>query len=908
MRGPKDVVHADMGQDRGWPLSRDVHLALSGRGWSSETASPKGARFALPSDSPQIIARPRLFARFAAKSTVAVIGSAGYGKSALVASWLAQSGPGDAVAWLTLDRSDCDPGRLAADLLAALQSPATGRLGRSLLTFEAPPIFADRLAFVDALHEALFEADIPLTLVLDDLQEISRSQTAREMIDYLMLWMPAHVRTVIIARALPPLRLQRLRLAGRLELITHRDLAFTLPETAEAVRGWDPEIDQDAIEGIHQLTNGWPAGVRMAVLAIKAGSIADLPQALGQDDALADYLATEVLTSLEPHVREFVLEATIDDRVCPSLIDAIRESTDSAAMFEQCIRDGLFLSRESGPTDEPWFRWHALFAAHMRARRKQRAGRSAALEHRAALWWRNIDAQPAVTHALAAHEVALASDIAARSWLELVLSGRADTARTIAEETLAGATEKAELHLARAFVAAERGATHTARVELNNASRASSRLQGEARLRFEARFTMIELFVVRDRAALAESVARGREVLTQMESASWTLDRATLALVQLCLGIGEARLLEHPAEAVRLLQEARSAATAAGYTALQLAAEAELCIPSIATGRLEDTRQLAEAVLAQAAAKGWAELPSVAPAYGYLGWLAFWRGHSRQARQLLERCMANLLPNDWGLLGLATTVHAQACISGGDVDAAENDGHRAEQLARHGRMPPWWPSLLTALQASVLAARGRIDEAVALVIEPTTGPQYYLATCYRANVLLRGGRPDATLAVLEDFPPDRMFPHVAGAVEALRAEALSEQGAKEAAHAALERALTEAQKYDFMEPFLMVGARISRLLEEHAGVGTAYPEFLIQVRNHLHAPTPAAVNEWGERLTGREQNILRYLATDLSLSEVADAEFISVNTVKTHIAHIYRKLAVSNRRAAVRRAADLRAL
>jgi LuxR family maltose regulon positive regulatory protein len=194
-----------------------------------------------------------LFARFAAKSTVAVIGSAGYGKSALVASWLAQSGPGDAVAWLTLDRSDCDPGRLAADLLAALQSPASGRLGRSLLTFEAPPIFADRLAFVDALHEALFEADIPLTLVLDDLQEISRSQTAREMIDYLMLWMPAHVRTVIIARALPPLRLQRLRLAGRLELITHRDLAFTLPETAEAVRGWDPEIDQDAIEGIHQL-------------------------------------------------------------------------------------------------------------------------------------------------------------------------------------------------------------------------------------------------------------------------------------------------------------------------------------------------------------------------------------------------------------------------------------------------------------------------------------------------------------------------------------------------------------------------------------------------------------------------------------------------------------------------------
>lgn len=65
------------------------------------------------------------------------------------------------------------------------------------------------------------------------------------------------------------------------------------------------------------------------------------------------------------------------------------------------------------------------------------------------------------------------------------------------------------------------------------------------------------------------------------------------------------------------------------------------------------------------------------------------------------------------------------------------------------------------------------------------------------------------------------------------------------------------------------------------------------------------VNDFGDSLTERELAILRYLATNLSNAEIAEAEFISVNTAKTHIAHVYRKLGVSSRRAAVGRAAEL---
>jgi LuxR family maltose regulon positive regulatory protein len=836
---------------------------------------------------------------------VAIIGAAGYGKSALVASWVARSGPEGAVVWLTLDRSDCDPGRLASDLVAALRSPVKGRLGDSLRRFEAPPAFVDRLAFVDALHEAFHDADPPMTLVLDDLQEISRSQPALEMIDRMMLWMPSGTRFVIASRSVPRLRLPRLRLEDRLELIGHKDLAFTLPETTEAVRAWDPGIDQCAVQGIHALTHGWPAGVRMATLALKAGAGTDVTQSLRHDDALADYLTTEVLASLEPQVCDFVLEATIDDVVSPSLVDAVRGATDSETMLEGCVRRGLFLTREPGATDEPWFRWHALFAAHMRARRRWRSVHGDELERRAARWWRRTDAGKAVGHALAAHEAGLASDIASSSWLDLVLSGRADTASRMVEESLSGASETEELHLARAFVAAERGAIDEARGHLATARRTSSHLQGGARLRFEVRHAVIELFVVRDRAALAESVARGRRLMTEVRSSPWPLDRATLVLLQLGLGIGEARLLEDPLEALRLLRLARAAAIDHGYTALKLTAEAELCIPSVAAGHLEDTRRLAEATLTQATARGWAELPSVAPAYGWLGWLALWKGHPDRARALLERCMGNILPNDWGMLGLATTTHAQACLSSGDIDAAEEDARRGRALARQGRMPPWWPSLVTALEATVLVARGRTHEACRLVAQPTPGPQYHLATCYRANVLLRAGQPAATLDVLEEIPPEQMYPHVAGAVEALRAQALAELGNTKSAHEALERALGDAEGHDLLEPFLMIGDRISPLLRAHLRVGTAHATFLTRIRNRLRNPHPATVNQWGETLTLREQNILRYLSTDLTLVEVAEAEFITVNTVKTHIAHIYAKLGVRNRRDAVKLAADL---
>ena len=225
---------------------------------------PRGGRFAPSPLTGQVIIRRRLFERLAAPPAVVVLGPAGYGKSLLLSTWLAEATPEGVVAWLTLDPSDQDPGRLAADLLTALRTPIAGSLGGSLQHLEDPPLFADRFAFIDALHETISDEDLALTLVLDDVQHLTGAPRALELVDHFIAGAPTSTRIVLSSRSMPHLRLQRLRLDGRLELVEHTDLAFTREETATAVGAWGVDLGPDdvaeASRPVPGLARGNPPG------------------------------------------------------------------------------------------------------------------------------------------------------------------------------------------------------------------------------------------------------------------------------------------------------------------------------------------------------------------------------------------------------------------------------------------------------------------------------------------------------------------------------------------------------------------------------------------------------------------------------------------------------------------------
>ncbi len=209
--------------------------------------------------------------------------------------------------------------------------------------------------------------------MLDDVQELTGSPRALEMVDHFIAWAPPSTRVVLASRSMPHLRLQRLQLEGRLELVERTDLAFTREETAAAVGAWGLGLGPDAVAELHELTQGWPAATRLAVLAVRTGARTDLRH-LHHDEGLSNYLTTEVLSGLGADLRAFVMDATVDELVCPSLLDAVRGASDSASRLGRCVEEGLFLTREAANGDEQWFRWHGLFASPAARPQVGRAG------------------------------------------------------------------------------------------------------------------------------------------------------------------------------------------------------------------------------------------------------------------------------------------------------------------------------------------------------------------------------------------------------------------------------------------------------------------------------------------------------------------------------------------------------
>lgn len=214
--------------------------------------------------------------------------------------------------------------------------------------------------------------------------------------------------------------------------------------------------------------------------------------------------------------------------------------------------------------------------------------------------------------------------------------------------------------------------------------------------------------------------------------------------------------------------------------------------------------------------------------------------------------------------------------------------------------------MLAGLEGLLLLAEGRSRDAVALASRPPTEPEYRLAPAHRARVLLQAGRPAAALSELDRAggAPEG-FVHVECLSRTIRAEALTALGRRDAAHESLELALAAAEPDELFGPLLGSGACLTELLKSHLRHGTAHPVAVTRVLGRLAEGHHARTTGWGEQLTGRERVVLRYLATNLTNAEIAEAEYISLHTTKTHIAHIYRKLGVGCRREAIRRAAEL---
>jgi len=362
----------------------------------------------------RLVARPRLSGRLrrGAESRLTLISApAGFGKTTLLAEWLAATGAEGSVAWLSLEESDSQPASYWTYVITALQgvAPGVGAGALPLLQSAQPPV---ETVLTTVLNE-LGTVPNDLYLVLDDYHLVD-SADVRAGMTFLLEHLPPQVHLVVSTREDPDLPLARLRGRGDLVEIRAADLRFTLDEVAaylNDVTGLDLAAgDIAALEG---RTEGWIAALQLAALSMQgrddvAGFIAGFA---GDDRYIVDYLVDEVLERQPASVRGFLVQTSILDRLSGPLCDAVCGQHGGKAMLESLDRANLFLV----PLDDNrrWYRYHHLFADVLQTHLlDEHPDRAAALHRRASQWWeQNGEPSPAIRHALAAGDVERAAGL-----------------------------------------------------------------------------------------------------------------------------------------------------------------------------------------------------------------------------------------------------------------------------------------------------------------------------------------------------------------------------------------------------------------------------------------------------------------------------------------------------------------
>jgi LuxR family maltose regulon positive regulatory protein len=362
----------------------------------------------------------------ATKRPIALIAApAGYGKTTLVAQWLARGRPESRAAWVSLDSGDNDPSRLWTHIAAALE-----RVG-CVVSADKGHVGADVMAGVlPGIVNALASMPGDMVILLDDFHFV-HEPACHSQVEFLLDHLPAQAHLVIITRADPGLRLGRIRASGQLAEIRADDLRFTTEEASTLLAVEHVRLSTDALSLLVQRTEGWPVGIYLACLSLADRADPDgfVRQFSGGNRFVGEYLTEEVLGRQTGPVRDFITTVSVLDRFSAPLCDCVREASDSAAILHDLERNNLFLVA----LDEQrrWYRFHHLVAAVARAElEEERPDLVPDLHARAARWFGDhghID--EAIRHALAGGDPADAALLMQANWLTYVDAGRAATVR-----------------------------------------------------------------------------------------------------------------------------------------------------------------------------------------------------------------------------------------------------------------------------------------------------------------------------------------------------------------------------------------------------------------------------------------------------------------------------------------------
>ncbi|HEX6449117.1 MAG TPA: LuxR C-terminal-related transcriptional regulator [Trebonia sp.] len=863
-----------------------------------------------------VVARPGLFGRLGGPARVTVVAApAGSGKTVLLRSWISQAGLSGRAAWVPAGRDERDPQHFWLAMLGALRRTAPGSALVRPLT--APPDM-DGSAITERLLADLAPLAGRVWLVVDDVHELG-PEVLRQL-ELLIMRAPPELRFVLAARHDVRLGLHRLRLEGELAEIRADDLGFSLAEAAQLFAAAGVELPAATVAVLHERTEGWAAGLRLAALSLAGhpdpGRFA--AEFSGSERTVAEYLLAEVLDRQPEPVRRLLLRTSILERVNGQLADLLTADQGGERVLQDLQAANAFtVALDASRT---WFRYHQMFAGLLRLELRRAAPGEVAPLHGVAAGWFAGHGYPAeaIRHAQAAGDWELAGRLLAFHWFYLLNDAKIATTH----ELLAGfpaEVQAADPALTALMVADElvQGSLETAERHLVLAERQAARVPDSRRVQFQVLLGNARLLIARSRGHLPAAAAEAR----RLQALAETPEAAELGLSREMVSAGALQVLgrievwaSRFEEAQRDLERSAALARQAGLPYWEYAALAHLAVADMGQSFARAAEHARQA-MDLAERHGWPDEQCDGVAYAVLADMLVWQGRPEEAEPWIQRAERSERTMTAEAEPAATL--AVLCVRGRLELAFGRDADALAAFEAAGRRAGHLPAprlLVTQIRAWLLCALVRLgdteraEQALAgLSDHDRDSPQTRIAV---AALRLAEGNADAAAAALalvlggSAAGISWMWLAHAFVLEAIARDALGDQIAAESA---LERALDLAEPNGAVLPFLLYPA--PGLLERQARHRSAHAALIAEILGLLAgskpAPPPAAPRLPVEPLTTSELRLLRYLPTNLTGPEIADELYVSANTIKTHLRTLYAKLGTHHRSETVARARDL---
>ena len=866
-----------------------------------------------PSVPEWLIARPRidrLIARGAQGSITTVTGPPGAGKTMALAMWAAASQAAGATAWVTIDDHDNQPKVFWSYVLEALRRcgvPVPRALTATVRRYAVDHEFLLRFASLMAAQ------DPPVTLVLDDVHLLTGARVL-DGLAYVLRHAAPGLRLVVASRMDPLLPLHRYRLTGELTEIRASDLAFTVPEACLLMAQHGVGLSAESLDGLTRRAGGWAAVLRLA--AISMGGHADpdqfVKELVAEDSAVAGYLVEEVLNAQPPQVRTFLLRTSILDRISEELAGEVAGEDSYATVLPDLAHVNALVQRDDGG----WYHYHALFAAVLRLKlRREDPGRLQDLHLRAAGWFRrNGYLAEAVRHAADAGDWEFA-------------------ARTVVDELALG--------------------------ELIQPQGSEALADGFRRMPRDLRWTVPQPLLV----AAAIDLARGEgamsgaftcaaeDLLGRLPAGTEAPSRLAAALIRIAMArrTGDVTAAATAARAAQSVSDAIPVDLHARHPWNQAQVVAGRGTVELWSGRFDEASAIfaagAEGALAPQAGNDRADF------LGHLALIEALRGRLGHAGELAAES-AGRREEDAGPSASPYSVAAEVALSCMHVDRnelaparrwqkradealrarpdrllgvaaslvaarqglAEGRGRASVEIvsrARAGWSPPaWLEREMLLLDSWAYAASADFEPAIETALR--AGPESSLgAAVALARALLASGDRQGAARALAGAPPGHEAPTGARLAAWLVDARLSYgNGDHVRGRRSLEHAFRLAEPEQFRLPFALERDWLRPVLQRDPELAQQHRRLLepdlvrpgwMEARQSAGQAAPMIV----EPLSVREREVLEHVSAMESTAEIATEMYISVNTVKTHLKSIYRKLAVTHRGEAVRRARKL---